>query len=75
MVEVPVIGIDHFTAGQGAAKYAHEKAMLAGPIPVRMLPQTLTISAEYAAVDRGVLLDTVLLDTTVNFIELGVWRG
>jgi NAD dependent epimerase/dehydratase family len=37
MVEVSVIGIDHFTAGQGAAKYAHETAMLAGPIPVRVL--------------------------------------
>jgi NAD(P)H-binding len=37
MVEVSVIGIDHFTAGQGAAKYAHEKAMLARPIPVRVL--------------------------------------
>ena len=37
MVEVSVLGIDHFTAGQGAAKYAHEKAMLAGPIPVRVL--------------------------------------
>jgi hypothetical protein len=37
MVEVSVMGIDHFTAGQGAAKYAHEKAMLAGPIPVRVL--------------------------------------
>jgi uncharacterized protein YbjT (DUF2867 family) len=37
MVEVSVIGIDHFTAGQGLAKHAHEKAMLAGPIPVRVL--------------------------------------
>jgi NAD(P)H-binding len=37
MVEVSVIGIDHFTAGQGAAKHAHEKAILAGPIPVRVL--------------------------------------
>jgi nucleoside-diphosphate-sugar epimerase len=37
MVEVSIIGIDHFTAGYGAAKYAHEKAMLAGPIPVRVL--------------------------------------
>jgi len=37
MVEVSVIGIDHFTAGQGAAKHAHENAMLAGPIPVRVL--------------------------------------
>jgi hypothetical protein len=37
MVEVSVIGIDLFTAGYGAAKYAHEVAMLAGPIPVRVL--------------------------------------
>jgi hypothetical protein len=37
MVEVSVIGIDHFSAGQGATKYGHEKAMLAGPIPVRVL--------------------------------------
>jgi NAD dependent epimerase/dehydratase family len=37
IVEVSVLGIDHFTAGQGAAKYAHEQAMLAGPIPVRVL--------------------------------------
>jgi uncharacterized protein YbjT (DUF2867 family) len=37
IVEVSVLGIDHFTAGQGAAKHAHEQAMLAGPIPVRVL--------------------------------------
>jgi NAD(P)H-binding len=37
MVEVSVLGIDHFTGGQGAAKHAHEKVMLAGPIPVRVL--------------------------------------
>jgi uncharacterized protein YbjT (DUF2867 family) len=36
MVEVSVIGVDHFTTGQGAAK-SHETAMLAGPIPVRVL--------------------------------------
>jgi uncharacterized protein YbjT (DUF2867 family) len=41
MVEVSVLGIDHFTAGQGAARYAHEKAMLAGPIPVRVLRAAL----------------------------------
>jgi uncharacterized protein YbjT (DUF2867 family) len=41
MVEVSVIGIDHFTAGQGAAKYAHENAMLVGPIPVRVLRAAL----------------------------------
>jgi uncharacterized protein YbjT (DUF2867 family) len=37
MVEVSIIGVDKFTAGYGAAKYAHEKDMLAGPIPVRVL--------------------------------------
>jgi uncharacterized protein YbjT (DUF2867 family) len=37
MVEVSIIGIDRFTAGYGAAKFAHEQAVLAGPIPVRVL--------------------------------------
>lgn len=37
IVVVSIIGIDRFTAGYNAAKVAHEKAMLAGPIPVRIL--------------------------------------
>jgi uncharacterized protein YbjT (DUF2867 family) len=37
MVEVSIIGIDRFTAGYGAAKVAHERAMLSGPTPVRVL--------------------------------------
>src|SRR5205807_2133152 len=37
MVVVSIIGTDHFTAGYGAAKAAHERAMLMGPIPVHML--------------------------------------
>jgi uncharacterized protein YbjT (DUF2867 family) len=37
MVEVSIIGIDRFTAGYGAAKLAHERAMLSGPIPVQIL--------------------------------------
>jgi uncharacterized protein YbjT (DUF2867 family) len=37
MVVVSIIGTDRFTAGYGAAKIAHERAMLAGPIPVRVL--------------------------------------
>ena len=37
MVVVSIIGIDRFTAGYGAAKIAHEKAMRSGPIPVRVL--------------------------------------
>jgi len=37
MVVVSIIGIDRFTAGYAAAKVAHERAMLAGPIPVRIL--------------------------------------
>jgi uncharacterized protein YbjT (DUF2867 family) len=34
---VSIIGIDGFTAGFLAAKKVHEQAMLAGPIPVRIL--------------------------------------
>ncbi len=37
MVEVSIIGCGRFTAGYGAAKAAHERAMLVGPIPVRIL--------------------------------------
>ena len=37
MVVVSIIGIDRFTAGYMAAKVAHERAMLSGPIPVRLL--------------------------------------
>ena len=34
---VSIIGIDRFTAGYMAAKVAHEKAMRAGPVPVRIV--------------------------------------
>jgi uncharacterized protein YbjT (DUF2867 family) len=37
MVVVSIIGIDRFTGGYQAAKVAHEEAMLAGPIPARIL--------------------------------------
>jgi uncharacterized protein YbjT (DUF2867 family) len=37
IVVVSIIGIDRFTAGFLAAKRAHEQAMLAGPIPARIL--------------------------------------
>jgi uncharacterized protein YbjT (DUF2867 family) len=37
VVVVSIIGIDRFTAGFLAAKKAHERAMLAGPIPARIL--------------------------------------
>lgn len=37
MVVVSIIGIDQSIAGYNAAKLAHEKAMLAGPIPVQVL--------------------------------------
>jgi uncharacterized protein YbjT (DUF2867 family) len=37
VVEVSIIGCDRFTEGYGAAKAAHERAMLSGPIPVRVL--------------------------------------
>jgi uncharacterized protein YbjT (DUF2867 family) len=37
IVVVSIIGIDQFTAGYPAAKQVHEQAMLAGPIPARIL--------------------------------------
>jgi uncharacterized protein YbjT (DUF2867 family) len=37
LVVVSIIGADRFTGGYNAAKVAHERAMLAGPIPVRIL--------------------------------------
>jgi uncharacterized protein YbjT (DUF2867 family) len=37
MVVVSIIGIDRFRAGYMAAKVAHERAMSAGPVPVRIL--------------------------------------
>jgi uncharacterized protein YbjT (DUF2867 family) len=37
MIVISIIGIDRFSAGYMAAKVAHERAMLAGPIPVRIL--------------------------------------
>lgn len=37
IIVVSIIGTDRFTAGYGAAKLAHEQAMLAGPVPVQIL--------------------------------------
>lgn len=37
IVVVSIIGCDRFTGGYGAAKVAHEQAMLSGPIPARIL--------------------------------------
>ena len=37
IVVVSIIGIDRFTVGYLAAKKAHEQAVVAGPIPVRIL--------------------------------------
>jgi uncharacterized protein YbjT (DUF2867 family) len=37
IVVVSIIGTDRFTAGYGAAKQAHERAMLAGPIPATVV--------------------------------------
>jgi uncharacterized protein YbjT (DUF2867 family) len=37
IVGVSIIGVDHFSAGYGAAKLAHEQALLSGPIPARIL--------------------------------------
>jgi uncharacterized protein YbjT (DUF2867 family) len=40
IVVVSIIGVDRFTAGYGVAKRAHERAMLSGPIPARILRAT-----------------------------------
>jgi uncharacterized protein YbjT (DUF2867 family) len=37
IVAVSIIGADRFTSGYGAAKVAHERAMLARPIPAQMM--------------------------------------
>ena len=37
LVVVSIIGVDRATAGYGAAKLAHERAALAGPVPVRIV--------------------------------------
>jgi uncharacterized protein YbjT (DUF2867 family) len=37
IVVVSIIGVDHFTDGYGAAKQAHERATLSGPIPAHIL--------------------------------------
>ncbi len=37
IVVASIIGTDRFSGGYGAAKVAHERAMQAGPIPVRIL--------------------------------------
>src|SRR5919108_940752 len=37
LVVVSIIGTDRYTAGYGAAKQAHERAALAGPVPARIL--------------------------------------
>ena len=37
MVVVSIIGTDKFTAGYGAAKLAHERTALSGPVPARIL--------------------------------------
>ena len=40
MVEVSIVSTDKYVAGYSVAKVAHEKAMLAGPIPVQVLRAT-----------------------------------
>ena len=37
IVVVSIIGIDRFSSGYSTAKLAHERALLSGPIPVRIL--------------------------------------
>jgi uncharacterized protein YbjT (DUF2867 family) len=52
MIVISIIGIDRFTAGYMAAKVAHEKAMLSGPIPPRILRAAQF--HEFVRADHGV---------------------
>ena len=46
IVVVSIIGIDRLTGGYNVAKVAHEQAMRAGPIPVRVcVPRSSTSSS------------------------------
>jgi uncharacterized protein YbjT (DUF2867 family) len=53
MVLVSIIGIDQFTAGYYAAKLAQERAMLSGPVPVRILRAAQLHEFVPALVDWG----------------------
>jgi hypothetical protein len=37
IVAASILGVEHFDGGYGAAKLAHERALTAGPSPVRIL--------------------------------------
>ncbi len=37
IVAISILGVEHFGSGYGAAQVAHERALLAGPSPVRIL--------------------------------------
>ena len=37
IVVASIVGVDHFSAGYGAAKLAHEQAILAGPVPASIV--------------------------------------
>ena len=53
IVVVSIIGCDRFSAGYYAAKRAHEQAMLAGPIPVRLLRAAQFHELVEQLLDRG----------------------
>jgi uncharacterized protein YbjT (DUF2867 family) len=53
IVVVSIIGIDRLTAGYHMAKLAHERAMLAGPVPARILRAAQFHEFVGQIVDRG----------------------
>lgn len=61
IVVISIIGIDRFTAGYGAAKQAHERAMLAGPIPVRIVRAAQFHELVLQLVEAGMQDGTVYL--------------
>ena len=45
IVVVSIIGADAFTGGYGAAKIAHEQAMVSGPVPARVVGRRSSTSS------------------------------
>ena len=50
LVVVSIIGVDKSAGGYGAAKMAHERAALAGPIPARIRPLLTDRTLEFCQV-------------------------
>ena len=64
IVLVSIVGTDRFAGGFLAAKYAHEQAMLAGPVPVQILRATQFHEFVSQMVEWGTQGDVIYLPRT-----------